>query len=110
MMAVLAVCLVASGQDVQPQFFPEGTTWVEKTTNIIENTYRYDTYLVGGDTVIGGETYHKLSCNGVAAGLYLREDGGKVYAHDASFGRSSCFMTSIGRLARSLCLNMPNRT
>ncbi len=87
MMAVLAVCLVASGQDVQPQFFPEGTTWVEKTTNIIENTYRYDTYLVGGDTVIGGETYHKLSCNGVAAGLYLREDGGKVYAHDASFGR-----------------------
>ena len=87
MMAVLAVCLVASGQDVQPQFFPEGTMWVEKTTNIIENSYRYDTYLVGGDTVIGGETYHKLSCNGVAAGLYLREDDGKVYAYDASFGR-----------------------
>ena len=87
MMTVLAVCLAASGQDVQPPFFPEGTTWVEKTTNIIENTYRYDTYLVGGDTVIGGETYRKLSRNGVATDQSLREDGGKVYAHDASFGR-----------------------
>ena len=44
MMSALAVCMAASGQNAQSTFFPEGTTWVEKTTNIIESTYRYDNY------------------------------------------------------------------
>ena len=87
MMYALAVCMAASGQNAQSTFFPEGTTWVEKTTNIIESTYRYDNYLVGGDTVIGGKDYNKLLINGRATGNCLREDGGKVYMYDISYSR-----------------------
>ena len=87
MMSALAVCMAASGQNAQSTFFPEGTTWVEKTTNIIESTYRYDNYLVGGNTVIGGKDYNKLLINGRATGNCLREDGGKVYMYDISYSR-----------------------
>lgn len=87
MMSALAVCMAASGQNAQSTFFPEGTTWVEKTTNIIESTYRYDNYLVGGDTVIGGKDYNKLLINGRATGNCLREDSGKVYMYDISYSR-----------------------
>ena len=66
------MALPIMAQEVQQRFYPEGTTWVEKTTNILESTYRYDNYLVGGDTVIGGKDYNKLLINGRATGLLAR--------------------------------------